>query len=750
MTKAHFRFFIVLFLFLSPLKSLRAQEWQNSTNDTFQPLKINQDFDISAALANPLWLKAPSVPIRYELQPNDESLARVKTEVKVLYSDDYLYIGFIAHDPQPTEIRAHISDRDNAFNDDYVGIILDTFQSNRHAYELFVNPLGIQMDGMRTGNNEDMNFDLLWYSEGAVSDSGYTAVMKIPFKSLNFPDQKIQDWTVQFIRNYPRNSRHIFAWTNMDRDNPCLICQSGEMVNIRGIKSTNTVELLPYAMSYQSSSINNADDPSSGLNHGPLKARVGGSISYSPSSTMSLNAVFNPDFSQVESDAAQIGVNETFALFYSEKRPFFMKGATLFNTEENLFYSRMINRPLAAGKFTQKTGDYTLAFLTAYDRNAPFIIPGLYGSSLIKSDINAYSNVLRGKYNVGSQSFIGGLITTRNQNEAFNYVGSIDWNFKLADHYYFGGQAGFSTTKELENLALFNDQRTFGNSDFDAAFNGEQYNGTLVTAELSREAEYYNFEFGYTSFSPTFQTQSGFINNVDQRQFEWSQSISYYPSTQWLSNGSFSVSGNWIYDFSGRFMERFMFLRLSNDLAGQTHVSISYLPLNDERFRGGYFTHMNRIMFDVNSKALDALTVDVHYETGRYVYRTANPVMGHGYSYSISATVQPTSQFEFSLDYNYATLSSLDDLQTFYGGDIIRLNSQFNFSRKLFARFIAQYDSFSDQLQLYPLLYYKLNPFTKFYIGMTDNLNRYNSPVYDGFKEVQRQFFVKFQYLIRS
>ncbi|HEX6982315.1 MAG TPA: sugar-binding protein [Balneolaceae bacterium] len=750
MAKVPYIFFLISFLLINPFQQLWAQTQEPSAGYAFQPLKISQDFEISGTLTNPVWQKAPSVFIRYEFQPNDESLAPVRTEVKVLYSEDFLYVGFIASDPQPGEIRAHISDRDNSFNDDWVGFIFDPFQNNQQGYELFVNPLGIQMDGIMTNSGEDMNFDILWYSAGGVSDSGYTTVMKIPFKSLNFPDEKVQDWSVQFIRNYPRNSRHVFTWTNSTQDNSCLLCQSGDLVNLRGLKNTATVELLPYAMSYQSSSINNPSEPSSGLNHDPIEARVGGSISYSPSSTMSLNAVINPDFSQVESDAAQIGVNETFALFYPEKRPFFMRGANLFSTEENLFYSRMINRPLAAGKFTQKTSNFTLAFLTAYDRNAPFIVPGLFGSSLVRSDINAYSNVARGKYNLGSESFIGGLLTTRNQDQAFNYVGSIDWDIKLADHYYFGGQVGYSTTKELNNLALFDEQRTLGNTSFDAAFNGEQYDGTLVTAEVSREAQYYNFEFVYTSFSPTFQTQSGFINNVDRRQFGWSQSVSYYPDTKWLSQGSFNVSGDWIYDFSGQFMERYIFLRLSNTLAGQTNLSISFLPLNDERFRGEFFTGMHRIMVDLSSQALDALTIGGHYQTGRYVYRTANPVMGHGYNFSISATLEPTSRFELSLDYNYATLSSLDDSETFYSGDIIRLNSQFNFSRKLFARFIAQYDSFSDQLQLYPLVYYKLNPFTKFYIGMTDNLNRYDSPIYNGFKEVQRQFFVKFQYLIRS
>lgn len=741
--------FLLIFVSLSP--DLMAQTAPTPTDYRLQPKQIDEDFNISGELSHSAWKKAPSIFIRHEVQPDDQNMAPVQTEVKVLYSSSHIYIAFIAHDPAPENIRAHITDRDNSFNDDFVGVFLDPFQNNQQAYEFFINPLGIQMDGMRTGNNEDMNFDALWYSDGKITDFGYTAVMKIPFKSLNFPKREVQNWSVQFLRNYPRSSRYQYAWTDVDLDDACLLCQNGQLVNLRQVKSSNTVELLPYAMSYQTSSINELDDPRSGLNHGPLEARIGGSVSYSPSSTLSLNAVVNPDFSQVETDAVQISANETFALYYPEKRPFFMKGASLFSTSEDLFYSRMINRPLAAGKITQKTSNYTFAFLTAYDRNAPFIIPGLYGSRLVRSNVNAYNNVLRGKYNFGAESYIGGLITTRNQQQGYNYVGSIDWNFRLADHYYLGGQLGYSSTRELDNLALSDDPRTFGNSRYDAAFNGQQYGGTLIKANFSRHAEYYNFSFGYSSFSPTFQTQSGFINRIDRRQFDVNQSISYYPNTAWLTHGSLNISSAWRYDFDNQFQERYIFVRLTNNFAGQTQLTVSYLPLNDERFRGAYFTEMHRLGLDLNTNAWDVLSLGAHIETGRYIYRTGNPTIGHGYNISASATLQPTSQFEMSLDYSYSTLSSLDDSQNFYRGDVFRLNSQFNFSKKLFARLIAQYDSFSEQIQFYPLVYYKANPFTKFYIGMTDNLSWYDQVNgFQGYKEIQRQFFVKFQYLIRS
>ncbi|PAU94845.1 hypothetical protein CK503_05070 [Aliifodinibius salipaludis] len=754
MYQGYFRRILLLFiiLFSTSFLSLKAQE-QVDTLEQVSPYAIEEDFEISADLSHPAWQQAQSVFIKHQIQPNDNVAAWVQTEVKMLYSDQNLYVAFISEDPEPSNIRANISDRDNSFQDDYVGIILDPFNNNQQAYQLFINPLGIQMDGMRTGNSEDMNFDMLWYSDGKITDSGYRGVMKIPFKSLSFPDRDIHSWSIQFIRNYPRNNRYQFAWSEVDLDNSCLICQNGRLVGMRDLENSKTVEFLPYGMSYQNSTINNADDPNSGLNHGRIDGRLGGGIMYEPTSTTSLNAVFNPDFSQVETDADQIAANETFALRYSEKRPFFMKGSDLFTTDENLFYSRMINRPLAAGKATHQSQNYSIAFLTAYDRDAAFIVPGLYSSSQVQSNIEAYNNVLRGKYNLGSESHIGGLLTTRNQEDGHNYVGSVDWNFLLTDNYYFSGQAAYTNTKEITDLALHDDPRTFGHGSYDAAFNGEQFGGTLLSTEFSRQAKFYDFSIGYSSYSPTFQTQSGFINQVDQREIDASQSFTYYPDWDWLSNGTVSASGTWRYDFSGQFQERYIFTRWSNNFGGQTNLSLSFLPLNDERFRGRLFTQMNRLMIDVSTNPLNELSLSGHVDFGKYVNRQENPTLGEGYNISADATLKPTSRLEMEVSYNYSTLSAANGDEHYFSGDIYRLKSNYNFSKKLFARLITQYNSFNDQLQIYPLVYYKANPFTKFYIGMTDYLNYFDQPGpngYRGFKETDRQFFVKFQYLIRS
>lgn len=721
---------------------------------SYEPVEIEEDFDINGKMDDAAWTKAKPTLLQYQRQPNDQEPAPVETRVKVLYSTDNLYIGFESIDPEPVRIRANVTDRDGFFGDDYVGVILDTYSNNQQAYEFVVNPLGIQMDATRTANSEDFSFDALWYSEASITATGYIAVMKIPFKSFNFPDRDVQNWAIQFIRNYPRKNRYQLSWTNVMMDNPCLLCQSGQLTNIQDIDRSNTVEILPYAAATHRGALLDPNNAESGFDNEKIHTKAGGSISYSPTTNSSLELVVNPDFSQIETDASQISVNETFALYFSEKRPFFVKGSDLFSTRENLYYSRTINNPFAAAKFTRATNRFSIAFLSAYDREAPFIVPGKERSSQVQTNLNAYNNILRGKYNLGEESHIGSLITTRNYEGGHNYVGGVDWALAVAPNYYFRGQAGYSNTKELDDMLLFSDPRTLGSSSNDAAFNGEKFGGTLLSAEFSRESKYYNFSFDFESYSPTLQTQTGFINNVDRRTIGFSQGLSYYPDNDMISQGSLNVSGNWRYDFDGEFQERFMFVRFNNKLVGQNDLNINFLPVNDERFRGQMFRNIYRGTISFSSNTYDSFSFGGSFEYGRNINRSQVPTLGVGYNISADATVKPTPRFRMTLNYNYSKLSEDGGGQTYYSGDIYRLNTRYNFTKRLFARLITEYNSFSEEVQIYPLLYYKANAFTKFYIGMTS----YHTDFYDdsanrsywGFRQTQREFFVKFQYLIRS
>jgi hypothetical protein len=196
-----------------------------------------------------------------------------------------------------------------------------------------------------------------------------------------------------------------------------------------------------------------------------------------------------------------------------------------------------------------------------------------------------------------------------------------------------------------------------------------------------------------------------------------------------------------------------MFVRFNNNLAGQNRLSINFLPLNDERFRGEMFRNIYRGTISFNSDTWDAFSFGASLGMGRDIYRSENPTLGTGYNISADATIKPTPRFRLTMDYSYSKLSERDGSETFYAGDIYRLNTRYHFTPKLYTRLITEYDSFNDQLQLYPLLSYKANPFTKCYIGMTSYITEFDQSGTGGFRnyhQTSRQFFVKFQYLIRS
>ncbi|HTP80232.1 MAG TPA: carbohydrate binding family 9 domain-containing protein, partial [Bacteroidota bacterium] len=274
-------------------------------------VRIEGDIPLTGRLDDPRWKLAQVVEAPFEIQPGENTRARQRTFIRILYNQETLYFGFDCRDSHPEQIRAHVTDRDNIFDDDYALAIFDTYGDKQRAYELFVNPNGVQGDILRTGENEDSNFDMVWKSAAARSDSGYTVVMAIPFKSIRFPSRREQRWVMMLGRNYPRESRAIFSWTPNDRNNPCLVCQGGILTGIRDVEGTGSVELLPYAAAVQSGSLNDAGDPHSGYQNGNVQGRVGGGIRYAPTPDFAADAVVNPDFSQVESDADQVSVNTT-------------------------------------------------------------------------------------------------------------------------------------------------------------------------------------------------------------------------------------------------------------------------------------------------------------------------------------------------------------------------------------------------------------------------------------------------------
>jgi len=747
MKKAKSAGLVFVYIFLYSSRSV-GLEFPDTARPVIRAVRIGENIKLTGKLDDPRWDLAQPVELKYEINPGENSPAPQHTFVKMLYDKDYVYFGFDCRDTDPSKIRAHISDRDKIFDDDFVDVIVDTYGDYQRGYELVVNPYGIQGDLLMTSGNEDASHDFVWESAASIDKDGWTAELAVPFKSLRFPAVPTQHWNVSFIRTIPRASRLQVSWTRIERDNPCFLCQGGIIEGISNVQSVASVDVLPYVAAQQSGALDDDSDPTSSFRNGKAKGRIGGGVRYSPTPDLAFDGVVNPDFSQVESDATQISVNSNFSLFYSEKRPFFLLGADILQNNTQTYYSRTINNPLGAARVMGKSGSLSFAYLAASDRNSPFIVPGEETSDYIATSLQSFSNIARARYDFGKETFLGGMLETRNTGPAHNYLGGIDWTYKFWENYYIQGELFYADTKEVNDTDLFSDTRALGSTGDDAAFNGEQYGGSSALLVFRRSARNYSFYLQYTDRSPTFQAQDGFIPNNNLRTGTFQQNYEFYPNNAWLDTWGIGLNSGLHYNYDDVRKERWLVPYIWWQFKQQTNVSITYLAVNEELYNGFQFTHMDRAELSVYSRPASALTLGFDGWFGRFIKRSVPTDAGQGHTIDVTAQIKPTSQFELDLSYSRARLSSIATGELFYDGYIARTVGIYQFTPEVFLRVIGQYDEFNKAVDFFPLLSYKLNPYTIFYVGSTYSLADFGDPY--GFRQTSRQYFLKLQYLFRS
>ncbi|MCH1569797.1 MAG: carbohydrate binding family 9 domain-containing protein, partial [Longimicrobiales bacterium] len=290
------------------------------------PVVAAPDISIDGRLDDLAWESAAILTGFSQYQPVEGTAASEETMVRMIVTDDALYFAIRAQD-QNGGPRATLTQRDGyGRSDDYVRVILDTFNDQRRAYVFMVNPYGIQGDGLwveggggRFGDPIDWSPDFLWESYGRVDDSGYSAEIKIPLKTLRFPKADVQDWGLQIQRTI-RRTGYESSWAPITQERANKLEQAGSLTGLRGLDAGLFMEINPTLVGSRTGE--SASD-GSGLASDGGQGEVGMNLTYGLTSNLTLDGTVNPDFSQVEADAGQIAVNERFALFLPEQRPFF-------------------------------------------------------------------------------------------------------------------------------------------------------------------------------------------------------------------------------------------------------------------------------------------------------------------------------------------------------------------------------------------------------------------------------------------
>jgi hypothetical protein len=404
--------------------------------------------DIDGKLDDEVWKSAAVFKDFYQWRPSDTAPASVSTEVYAGYDSRFLYFAFHAYD-DPAKVRATVAKRDAILDDDFVGIILDTFNDKQRAYELLFNPLGIQQDGiLQEGRDDDFSVDIVMESKGMLTGDGYTVEIAIPFKSLRYEAGKDKLWGVHFLRQVKHANGEMDSWMPISQNESGLLNQAGHITGLEGISTERTLELIPSLTISETGTrlptllqaVLNANpgilDPGRFVNVAP-KYHVGLSAKFSFTPNITLDLAVNPDFAQVEADQTVLLVNQRFPIFFEEKRPFFLEGIDYFRTPIQAVHTRTIVAPQIAVKLTGKRGPDTFGVLVASDkapgtfteeeRNDPSNLPFI--ERFI--DKKAYVGILRWKHDLGKEKSIGFLFTSYNFIEKHNQLGGIDGRFRL-------------------------------------------------------------------------------------------------------------------------------------------------------------------------------------------------------------------------------------------------------------------------------------------------------------------------------
>ncbi len=487
-----------------PMDSLGLEAYDGSAGelDVTPPRVTDPGIRVDGRLTEEAWSRAALLRGFTQFSPVEGVPATQRTEVLVLVGKDAIYFGIRAFDSDPEGIRATLAERDKvAQSDDYVWITLDTFNDQRRAYVFIVNPLGVQQDGMWAegsranrhqrmmfGGPIDFNPDFIWESYGVVEEWGYVVEVRIPFKSLRFPRLPVQDWGLNVVRRIQRTG-YRESWAPLTREVTNQLAQAGRLRGLEGLDPGLFLELNPILTGKR---LGAYDAAAGRLVRTDPTGEFGLNLTYGLTSNLTLDGTYNPDFSQVEADAGQISVNERFALFYPEKRPFFLEGTEIFQLPMQLVYTRSIVNPVAGAKLTGKVGNVNVGYLGAVD------------------DVGGKKpavNLLRLRRDLGESSTLGLTYTDRTvSGDEYNRVAAADVRLVLARRYTLEFLGAASATAE----------------------GGGRTTGTLLNARFERAGREFSLSGELQDVAPEFRARAGFIRRVGDTQLQSRVAYNWY------------------------------------------------------------------------------------------------------------------------------------------------------------------------------------------------------------------------------
>jgi hypothetical protein len=637
-----------------------------------------------------------------------------RTRVWMAFDDQALYFAFRCYDADPSKIRTTITRRDNAWNDDWVAISLDSSRAGQVAYHMFINPSGIQMDALNTASGEDSAVDWTWQSAGRVDEEGYVVEVRVPLQSIRFRGGEDVRMGVMFFR---RNSRLGISWSWPEMRPGQWVFESNVPAVFDRLKQPRLLEVIPSA----TMSANQARDAGTEWPKTRSKGDLGASVKYGITSALTLDATVNPDFSQVESDAFQVEVNQRFPTFFSEKRPFFMEGLGLFNlaatggdaTMRTAVHTRRIIDPITGVKLTGTSGRQTYAFLSAPDES-------------VGDDHRQYFTIGRMMRNTGPGQYIGGLVTDVEYLGSHNRVAAADLSLRKGNDFRVSSSLMYSDSRTLE---------------------GEAKQGIGAQTQVDYSTRRVNVASFVEHFDKGFQMDTAFMNRVGlTRTWQYGE-LQFYPDQKrhpWLKRVAPFVWVQYAEDRVNDGDELFVLPGLRLNFTRQGNLRVDY-GNGHETFVGREF-NVSRVFINGQAQFLRWLNVGGFIQQGDGIfYDPADPFGGKYHTRATWVNLQPNSKLSHNVEYTYADFNreSGDEV---YHVHVINLRNTYQFNRQFLLRAITQYDSSRRRVLGDFLASYELAPGTVVHGGYGTLLESPNTRPY---QTTARAFFFKASYLAR-
>ncbi len=696
-----FLFFIIIMLLLAGM----ARAENNGSLQNIRPLEMVKTATppkLDGSLDDEVWKKAAFVDdVWITYNPVNGNELPQRTRVYLTYDDKNLYFAFHCFDSQPDKIKTSLTKHDGIFEDDWVGLSLDTVGGKKYGYELFVNPSGAQGDIFRTGDSEDSSTDWVWYSAGKVVADGYIVEICQPLKNIRFASGRDVRMGVVFWRRISRLGMSG-SWPQLVPGQS--IGGSQAEIRISELPRPLVLEALP-SFTYSSGWSRLSPSSWSGADQ---TRDLGIGIKYGITSSIVAEATLNPDFSQVESDSLQVTVNQRYPIFYSEKRPFFMEAGNLFDLGgigdglSNMttpVHTRLIIDPQWGLRLTGEQGKGSFALLASADRSPGRSWGGGGGEENPDLGRKATFWIGRGKLGLGKDNYVGMLYSGREFGEEYNRALAADFSFRFLKNHQVTGHyiQSFSNNAEA----------------------GGETKGGYLTAEYAFSKGNASLMTMVENIDPDFRMDTAYYQRIGISTLKFYVQNRFVPDAKklpWLLGVTPFLYGATIHDRISGLDDKELQVGVDTNfiLKGSTGASIY---LGQECWAGQEF-HRTLGQLYINLQPLKWLNFHSCLSFGDAIYYdSSDPFLGHRTQWHLNCTLQPNKNLNLFAEHIICSFHHADTGASVYTQEIWRGRLTYQFTQKFFVRGLMQYDSFYQRVLGDFLASFTYIPGTVLYLG---------------------------------